>query len=266
VTPLVVATLTGAPARLVIAVTVGSAVALIAVRWVRLPVRPIGEPADRAAVPDRRGHLGRPRSHPLAEPRRTSEAWNTLGTALRTRRRSSRQATPPEVVAAWCDEVARRCRGGSSLADAIVHSSPSLPSLRTTVDDVARAIQRGATLRAALDAADRPHDPALHLAVTVMAAAARVGGPAARPIDRAAGTLRLRHADALDRAAHSAQARMSAQVLTVVPVGALAVLATLDPGVRAVIVSPIGFALVAAGSTACALAWWWITRIVGATG
>ena len=121
------------------------------------------------------------------------------------------------------------------------------------------------SLETALRTVDRPDDPAVHLAVTVMAASARVGGPVAQALDRAAATLRLRHADALDRAAQSAQARMSAQVLTAVPIGALALLASFDPEVREVLASPVGFALVATGSAASALSWWWMKRIVEGT-
>ena len=259
---------TAAPARVVVSATVVITVALIAAPCGRPPVRPVGRRHDQSTAHHPPPHLPPPARPWRRRPGRargtppTSPTLNAAGAALRRGRRRTRRSTPPDEVASWCDEVARRCRSGSSLADAIVGTSPSVPHLQDLVRGISAAVQRGMPLQTALDTVDRPDDPAVHLAVTVMAASARVGGPAARALDRAAATLRLRHADSLDRAAQSAQARMSAQVLTVVPIGALALLASLDPDVRDVLASPVGSALVATGSAASALAWWWMKRIV----
>ena len=82
------------------------------------------------------------------------------------------------------------------------------------------------------------------LAFTVLRSCARFGGPAAAPLERAAATLRARDAVAAEQLAQSAQARLSARVLTLVPVALLALLAITDPKVRAAVATPAGLAVV----------------------
>ena len=62
--------------------------------------------------------------------------------------------------------------------------------------------------------ASRRATRASSLALGVLHACADLGGPAAQPLDRTASTLRARAADLADREVHSAQARLSAVVLT----------------------------------------------------
>ncbi len=176
-----------------------------------------------------------------------------------------RRRRPPasaDDVAHWCDDLARQCRGGASVTTALTGTAPPSDPLRAVVGDIEHRTRRGAPLHVAIASAGRTDDPHLRLALDVLTVLARVGGPAARPLDRLAATLRLRSADQLDRAAQSAQARMSARVLTVVPLAALALLCALDPAVRSIVVSPIGAVLVGLGSALSCLGWWWATRII----
>ena len=92
---------------------------------------------------------------------------------------------------------------------------------------------------------------------------AELGGPAASPLERVAATLRGRNAIREEQLAQSAQARMSARVMTMVPVGMLALLAGTDPNVRTAIGTPPGFAAVSVGAILNVTGWWWMQRIVG---
>ncbi len=80
-------------------------------------------------------------------------------------------------------------------------------------------------------------------------------------LDRAAATIRARAADADERAVHAAQARMSGQVLTALPLGMLALLVGTDADVRTAVVTPIGATCITIGLLLNAIGWWWIRSI-----
>jgi tight adherence protein B len=85
------------------------------------------------------------------------------------------------------------------------------------------------------------------------------------PLERFAATMRQHVSDDLERAAQSAQAKMSARVLTAVPVVMLAVLVATDADVRNVLAEARGGGVVAAGLMLNAAGAWWMRRIaVGA--
>lgn len=185
----------------------------------------------------------------------------------RTRRRRRTVAVPPAEVAAWCAEIARVLRAGSTLRVAVVDVEPDDAGLRARTDALRAQLERGAELGTALTqwtATDSPAGPHLTLATGVLWACARVGGPAAEPLDRAAATLRARATDEADRAAQSAQARLSARVMTVLPLCALALLSATDGDVRSVLTSPTGMVCVLLGGTLNAVGWWWMHRVIGA--
>lgn len=168
-------------------------------------------------------------------------------------------------VAAWCEELARRCRAGDSLTLA-VREAPAAAALRTVLAPVELALDRGAALPSAIERhlTTTPSLPgSAVLALEVVRVAAEVGGPVAQPLDRAAATLRLRVADAEERAAHSAQARWSARTLTILPVAVLLLLATTSPDIRDVARSPVGVSCLALGAALNLTGWRWMRRIVG---
>jgi tight adherence protein B len=98
--------------------------------------------------------------------------------------------------------------------------------------------------------------------LTVLAACAHHGGAAARPLDQVAATLRRRAADAAERSVHSAQARLSALVMTVLPGGVLVLLLATSPSVRTITASPMGAVVVTSGLLLNALGWTWMRRII----
>lgn len=178
----------------------------------------------------------------------------------------SRPQIRPAEVAGWCDDVARRVRSGSSLSQALVESVPAHTDVRDATAAIRLAIERG---RPVVDAVSNSGDPSrrgdrhLATACSVIAASATVGGASAAPLDRVAAALRLCAVDEQERASHSAQARLSAHVLTVIPIGMLCLLVTTDPDVRATIVEPFGATCVATGLLLNATGWWWMRRTIG---
>jgi tight adherence protein B len=105
-------------------------------------------------------------------------------------------------------------------------------------------------------------DPDVAIALAVVTACHEHGGPAAEPLDRAAGVLRSRAAERAERRVQSAQARLSATVLTWLPIAVLGVMLATSPAVRRVVVSPLGATIVTVGTTINLLGWWWMRRIV----
>ncbi len=180
--------------------------------------------------------------------------------------RRRRRSVEPDDVAAWCDELARRVRAGSTLRDALTHTAPAEPDLREAVAPARLALERGASVADAVtiaEADDGAHAGRRHvtLVLSVARACASTGSPPAEPLDRTAGALRRRAADRDERAAQAAQARMSAHVMTIVPLVALAMLVVADPRVRQTTATPLGATCLLAGGGLNALGWWWMRRI-----
>jgi len=176
-------------------------------------------------------------------------------------RRSGRRTPDARVVAAWCDDIARGVRSGSTLRDAVA-TVPADPATELATAPLRLAIDRGASVADAIARVDAGGSP-LRLALGVMSTASRIGGPAAASLDRIAMLLRQRAADLDERATQAAQARLSSHVMTAVPLLMLAALVATDDDVRSVVTSPIGTVCVVAGLALNAAGWWWMRRIVG---
>jgi tight adherence protein B len=163
----------------------------------------------------------------------------------------------PEEIAGWCDALARDVRSGASLGAALRSVGP--PD-GTSLVVIPHALARGRPLADALTVTTPSPDE--HAALTVLTACAHHGGPAAQPLDQVAATLRRRAADAAERAVHSAQARLSALVMTVLPGAVLVLLLTTSPSTRATTGSPFGVAVVVLGLGLNLLGWVWMRRII----
>ena len=201
-------------------------------------------------------------ARPQPVPRRCSP--NAPGPSVRARvGRLRRRRRPPPITAAevavWCEALARVVRSGSTLHTALRTTDPP-PGCVGYVDDVVLAIRRGSRLGDAL--AGPSPSPHLDLAVTVLRACAVNGGPPAEPLDRAAATLRGRAADAAERQTQSAQARLSAIVMTVLPVGMLALLLVTSSTTRTATMTPAGATLVALGGALNFVGWRWMRSII----
>lgn len=181
-----------------------------------------------------------------------------------TRRRRPR---PPGdvVVAQWCEDMARSLRAGATLSVALEEATAQREAVRPAVSPVLGAIARGRALADAVGAADAAAlDPAAAtgLALTVVRSCADLGGPAAAPLERVAATLRTRAAIADEQLAHSAQAQLSARVLTLVPVALLAMLALTEDNVRGALGTPAGYTAVTLGAILNIVGWRWMQRII----
>lgn len=201
-----------------------------------------------------------------------ARAWTSIapprGDATPARRGqtrpSLRRARPSTdlAVAAWCDNLAREVRTGASLATA-VRECEADPSIGEVIRPITARLGRGQSLSVALRAISADPASASGLALAALRSCADLGGPAASPLERVAATLRGRNAIREEQLAHSAQARMSARVMTLVPVGMLALLAVTDPNVPSAIGTPAGLSAVTAGSLLNVAGWWWMQRIIG---
>jgi tight adherence protein B len=98
----------------------------------------------------------------------------------------------------------------------------------------------------------------------MIAIAARLGGSNAAALDRTAASLRVLAADRQERQGQAAQARLSAHVLTVVPLAMLSLLLLLDSDVRATLHTPIGAACVVSGLFLNGVGWLWMHHLIGA--
>ena len=177
-------------------------------------------------------------------------------------RRAERRPPSAKAVAEWCDDLARQLRSGSTLRDAMTTTLPNDPATRRATDELRRRLDRG---RSMADACPPPVDSGAHLglAIIVITTAARLGGSPAPAIDRTAGTLRQRAVDADERIVHAAQARLSAHVLTAVPLAMLLLLLVTDDDVRATATSTLGATCIAVGLSLNAIGSTWMRRIIG---
>jgi Flp pilus assembly protein TadB len=196
----------------------------------------------------------------------TSRRWvAVVGGALAAarQRRLARCAPPPSTVAEWCDAITRRLRSGETLRQVLTTERPAHTGLSARTEPLRRALGRGTSVADAVAASTSASAPtALDLVWSVLALTSDYGGSAATPIDRAASALRLRSADLDERSAQSAQARLSAHVLTAVPLLVLALLVATDADVRLIVSQPSGWSLVSAGVVLNLCGWSWMRHIV----
>ncbi len=208
------------------------------------------------------GAMVRPR--PPARCPEPAHAAKPDSTDRRSRFRLRRPVRPDRSgdaaeTAAWCESLARVVRGGSTLVTAICTVEPP-DRHRATTDRITLALERGRRLGETLDV-ESP-SPHLTLALSVLRACAVNGGPPAEPLDRAAATLRSRAVAAAERRTQSAQARMSAVVMTVLPIAMLLLLLATSATTRHAATSPVGLIALATGGALNVVGWRWMRRII----
>ncbi len=165
------------------------------------------------------------------------------------------RARPAAVdYAAMLDGIARQVRSGVSLTGAVISETGGQPALGALLDFVISG-------RSAMSVEAADADVALTL--QALSAAARLGGPVAVTLDAAAAVLRERAAGRAERLAHSAQARLSARVLTVVPLGFAAWSAFGSQRTREVYIGTVaGGACALLGLALNLTGWRWMKRMV----
>jgi Flp pilus assembly protein TadB len=157
------------------------------------------------------------------------------------------------------DDIDRDLRTGVALSAAVTAALRRNPR---TLGSLRRALDGGAQLEVALRAAV-PADPAEAVVVQTLRACERTGGRMGAAVERAALVLRERTAWQRERRVHAAQARLSATVLTLVPLVFAAWGLASSPRIRRayVEVPACGVAAVA-GLGLNALGWLWMRRLV----
>jgi tight adherence protein B len=173
-------------------------------------------------------------------------------------------------LAASLEQVARRVRSGASITAALAETAPDHPD--GFVGEVAARISAGIPFTDAVEQSGRaPGSTARdaedrRLAGAVLSATHRAGGPGAAAIDRAAATVRERAAIRADRRAHAAQARLSARILSLLPVGFTSWTVLTDRRVaHFLLATPPGAGCLVTGVVLAAVGWRWMHRLVEAT-
>ncbi len=108
------------------------------------------------------------------------------------------------------------------------------------------------------------HRPDTDLAVVKQSIAGtlELGVPVATTLHHGAALLRERAAQRAEARAHSAQARLSAKVLTAVPLVFALWSASSSPTFGQALISPVGLVAASAGLLSNAIGWWWMRSIV----
>ncbi len=227
--------------RVLIMLATSMSVALLAARWHARVTMPSRRPAS--VVLDR-------------DPSRSWTRWY---------RRGPRPATDADV-AAWCERLAAGLRSGRSMTSAVIDADASTDGGARPFADVVLAVQRGRSLAEAFRAVEADPSTPTGLAAPVLATCADLGGASSIPVDAVADVLVARASERSERLAASAQARLSARVLTTVPFGVAGLLIVAEPSVRHVLSSAAGAACLLGGALLNLAGWWWMhTMIRGAS-
>lgn len=131
------------------------------------------------------------------------------------------------------------------------------------LDAIAAEVRAGTSLTVAIErtAARVLHGDAA-VAVHTLGVAAAVGGPVSATIRQGALVLRDRHAAQAEALAHSAQARLSATVLTVLPIAFTGVAFATSASFRSAALSSAGLIALCAGVTLNLIGRRWMRRLV----
>ncbi len=178
----------------------------------------------------------------------------------RLARRRERELQLPAAL----DRLAAALRSGASLTMALDEVGAALePPIGPELAALAREAGHGRPVRDVLDGwSSRHDDPGTRLAASAMVLATVVGSAPARAIDGVAATVRERLDLAAERRAMAAQARTSALVLSVAPVGFAALLVLGDTAAAGFLLgTPAGWACLVTGLGLDAAGAWWMARL-----
>jgi tight adherence protein B len=186
---------------------------------------------------------------------------------LRTRRGRA-DARLEQALPGALEAVARSLRSGASLRQAVEEAANASGVgagriLAVELGRAAREAGQGASLVATLEAvAARRPLPGVRLGVAALCLGAETGGAQARAVDGVAATVRERLAVAAELRALSSQARISALVIGLAPVGFGAFAAATDPRTSDFMLhTPAGLVLLGSGLVLDGLGWLWMQRL-----
>lgn len=164
------------------------------------------------------------------------------------------------------DHLAADLRAGTALGPAVAALGLRTPDpLGEELRAVAATVRHGGGLADALDrwAASPASSPEVHLTAAALGLGAAAGGPVARSVDRVAATLRERREVRAEAEALATQARASAAVLAVAPVGFTLLVASVEPAaVRFLTSTLVGLACLVGGLALEVTGAAWMARIL----
>jgi len=178
--------------------------------------------------------------------------------------RSRQAAAYDATLASALDAIARGLRSGGSLAASIGAASAAVRgAVAVDIQRVATAVDRGQTLAGALEGwAGRCNRASVRLTVGALVLAAETGGPPARVVEEVAGAVRVQLQVEGEARALAAQARLSAVVVGVAPIGFVALSSAADAGnAHMLFGTPVGVAFLIAGLALDGVGAVWMHRI-----
>jgi tight adherence protein B len=181
--------------------------------------------------------------------------------------RGRRDARVEAALPLALEAVARSLRSGAGLRGAVAEAAASAPGVLAV--DLARSA-RAAEAVGVVDALERWGRrrplPGVRLAVAALCLGAETGGAQARAIDGVAATLRQRLAIAAEARSLASQARASAAVIALAPIGFCGLASTTDQRVGAFLFrSGAGLAVLTAGLLLDAVGALWMARLTRIT-
>ncbi len=195
---------------------------------------------------------------------------------LRSRRGRADRRLETQLPAAL-ESIARSLRTGASVRQAIAEAAAGATQpgvdpgrhrrgrgrLQAELALVAEQAGHGAGLVEALEAlATRRPSSGVRLAVAALCLGVDTGGAQARAVDGVAATMRERLAVEAEVRALSSQARISALVIGVAPLGFGAFAAATDPRTSEFLLhTPVGLTLVCVGLLLDGVGWLWMQRL-----
>jgi tight adherence protein B len=186
-----------------------------------------------------------------------------VGRRVATARRRRRAGALPALL----EDVARGLRSGASLRQALMLSRDRADvTLRPELGVLCDAVAHGGSLEVALERwSEREPTEGLRMAVAALCLGIDAGGAHGRALDGVAASLRDQLAVDREIAALSSQARASATVMAVAPLAFAAFTVTADPRTAHFLLGTTsGLACLGAGLALDAIAAWWMLRITGA--
>lgn len=179
-------------------------------------------------------------------------------------RRGRADADLERALPAALEAVARGLRSGASLGQALSEAAGATSGrLGAELRRVSAEAGHGTSLVESLDRlAVRRELPGVRLAVAALCLGVETGGAQARAVDGVAVTMRERLAVAAEVQALSSQARISALVIGLAPLGFGAFAAATDPGHADFLLrTPLGLGFVSVGLALDGLGWLWMKRL-----
>jgi Flp pilus assembly protein TadB len=176
-------------------------------------------------------------------------------------------------IADWCEALARRVRAGDTLALALSDVGCS-EALEPLIANLRLRIHRGTDLVMACTAMMESLDPharspeitALREALGVIRVCALGSPHTAHSLDRLARHFRVRVAITEQIHAQTAAARLSARLLTALPLAAVGLTITISPSSAGVFTTSAGLICLVLSLGLNAAGWLWIRSLVAAAG